>query len=208
MWSTPACQLGGDRSTTRASEAELRTRYAEPHRHYHNLEHIHAVIRDSTLLAQDLGLSEVDRCLLTLAAAAHDVVYNGQPGQDERDSATWARTHLLRAGLPEPHATRVEALILATATHTAPPGDLLAATLLDADLAILATDPTTYDRYRHAVRKEYAHLDAPTWRTGRTTVMRNLLTRQPLYTTPAAQTRWEANAKANLTRELRDLGQA
>lgn len=33
--------------------------------------------------------------------------------------------------------------------------------LLDADLAILGSDPASYDRYRLAVRREYAHIDEP-----------------------------------------------
>ena len=49
--------------------------------------------------------------------------------------------------------------MLATVTHLAPPQDLTAWALLDADLAILGADPGTYDRYRAAVREEYAALD-------------------------------------------------
>ena len=100
---------------------------------------------------------------------------------------------------------RVEELVLATIAHSAPPGDLTAWALLDADLAILGADPQAYDRYRLAVREEYAALDEVAWRAGRTAVMSGLLARDPLYRTGAARGRWEAIARANIARELQSL---
>ena len=64
--------------------------------------------------------------VLTIAAGARDVVYDGHPGDDERRSASWARHWLARAGVGESHVTRVGALVLATAAHSASPDDLAA----------------------------------------------------------------------------------
>jgi predicted metal-dependent HD superfamily phosphohydrolase len=94
-------------------------------------------------------------------------------------------------------------LVLATAAHAASPDDLAVWALLDADLAILGADPPEYDRYRLAVREEYAALDEPAWRAGRTAVMSGLLARDPLYGTRAARRRWEARAKANIANLIR-----
>lgn len=199
------CALGGDPAVARTAAAELVTRYAEAHRSYHNTTHVRAVVRDADLLAGDLNLSATDRALLTIAAGAHDVVYDGQPGDDERRSAEWARAHLTRAGVAEEHVARVESLVLATLTHTADPGDLVAAALLDADLAVLGADPAGYDRYRDAVRAEYAAYDDEAWRAGRTAVMTGLLAHDPLYVTEPARDRWEAAARTNVEAELRAL---
>jgi predicted metal-dependent HD superfamily phosphohydrolase len=204
-WSQAVCTLGGDEQVARAAGAELVTRYAEPHRRYHDSAHVRAVLRDSAALAVELGLSAVERAVLAVAAGAHDVVYDGQPGEDERRSAAWAREWLVRAGVDEPHVARVEALVLATLSHAAPSGDLTALALLDADLAILGADQEAYDRYRAAVRAEYAAFDEETWRAGRAAVMSGLLARHPLYVTTAARDRWEAAAKANIARELDSL---
>lgn len=95
--------------------------------------------------------------------------------------------------------------MLATTAHSASPDDPAAWVLLDADLAILGADPPAYDRYRLAVREEYAALDEPAWRAGRTAVMSGLLARDPLYGTRAARQRWEAQARANIVRELESL---
>ena len=42
-------------------------------------------------------------------------------------------------------------------------------------------------------------------RVGRTAVLNDLWSRQPLYATAAAAARWESAAKANLAGELRSL---
>jgi predicted metal-dependent HD superfamily phosphohydrolase len=130
------------------------------------------------------------------------VVYEGTAGQDERRSAQWAVEWLARAGVGDRPAARAGTLVLATIGHTAPPGDRTAWALLDADLAILGADPATYDRYLAAVRAEYAAVDEPAWRAGRAAVMSTLLAREPLYGTAAGRRRWDAAARANITREL------
>jgi predicted metal-dependent HD superfamily phosphohydrolase len=205
VWTGAVCLLGGDREVALAAAVDLGARYAESHRRYHDSVHARAVARDVAVLAGELRLPAEERAVLTIAACAHDVVYDGHPGDDERRSASWARYWLARAGVGEAHAARVGELVLATTAHSASPDDPAAWALLDADLAILGADPPAYDRYRLAVREEYAALDEPAWRAGRTAVMSGLLARDPLYGTRAARRRWEAQARANIVRELESL---
>ena len=181
---------------------DLEARYAEPHRHYHNFIHAQQVATDATALTPPGR----DRALVALAAWSHDVIYDAHPGDDERASAAWARHHLGEAGLPEEDVARVVGLVLATQTHTPPPGDRLAEALLDADLAILGSPPEAYEHYRTAVRAEYAHVPEADWRRGRAAVLRSLLAKDPLYRTAAAAERWAAAAHRNLTAELVSLG--
>ena len=56
--------------------------------------------------------------------------------------------------------------------------------LLDADLAVLGSDPASYQAYVAGVRSEYAHVSADDWRTGRTQVLRSFLDRPALFATP------------------------
>lgn len=198
LWRTSVEVLGGTPAPT-----DLVTRYREPHRRYHDLHHVTQVVRDARLLAGDR--SGRDLALVTLAALAHDVVYDGRPGEDERRSAAWARERLAAAGVPAADVDRVEGLVLATLTHEVPDGDGLAAVLLDADLAVLGGGPDAYERYRTAVRAEYAHVDDDAWRVGRAAVLRSLLDRDPLYRTGAARARWAAAARRNLAGELAAL---
>jgi predicted metal-dependent HD superfamily phosphohydrolase len=208
MWTGAVCVLGGNQDVATAAAADLSARYAESHRRYHDNAHVRAVLRDAEALAEELRLSAVERAVLAVAAGAHDVVYDARPGDDERRSASWARDWLTRAGVEEALVARAEELVLATMTHSAPPDDRTAWALLDADLAILGAGPAAYDRYRAAVREEYGSLEEPVWRAGRAAVMAGLLARDPLYGTAAGRRRWEAAAKANITRELNSLRDA
>jgi predicted metal-dependent HD superfamily phosphohydrolase len=176
----------------------------EPHRQYHNRQHVLAVRADAASLAQQLRVQEPAE--VQLAACAHDVVYDGKPGDDERASAAWAQQALQDAGVAAVVAERVAALVLATIDHVAADDDVPAQILLDADLAILAAPPEQYDAYARAVRREYAAVPDDLWQLGRGSVLQQLLDKNPLYLTPAARERWEAAARENLRRELAALG--
>ena len=192
-WPDAVAALGG----TSDAWPRLEARYAEPHRRYHTLTHAAAVARDSAWLAE--GLSETERAIVAVAAWTHDVVYDAKPGEDERASAAWAREAL--EGVAEAHVERVEGLILATIGHDAPPDDLLATALLDADLAILGASEERYAAYAEGVRQEYAKYPDDVWREGRIAVLERMLARE-LYRSEAARTRWASAAERNLTTEL------
>lgn len=196
IWDDAVRTLGGA-----PDAADLIERYSEPHRSYHNTFHVASVVRDSWALADTFTFTTEERAILTLAACAHDVIYDGKPGDDERASAAWARQRL--AGLEEEQITRVESLVLATITHSS--DDRLAQVMLDADLAILGSEPEHYERYRQAVRQEYGQYDDETWRAGRTKVLKTLLDREDLYVTEPARELWDAAARTNLARELQTL---
>ena len=83
-WIDAVCSLGGNAEIAASAADDLAVRYAQSHRRYHDTAHVLAVLRDSSLLAQDLGLTGRDRAIVALAACAHDVYYDGRPGQDER----------------------------------------------------------------------------------------------------------------------------
>jgi predicted metal-dependent HD superfamily phosphohydrolase len=207
-WVDTVAALGGDRQVAVRSAAKLTRRYEEPHRHYHSLAHVEAVLRDVDDLAEACGLDPMSRAVVIVAACCHDVVYNGQAGADEHASAEWARRELAAAGVPDDVAQRVAVLVEATSTHLAPPDDMAAQVLLDADLAVLGADPAAYDHYTDAVRAEYRRLTPAEWRRGRAAVLAGLLIRDPLFQTRLAQRRWEARARENLCRELAALADA
>ena len=196
IWEDAVRTLGGAPDV-----GDLMERYAEPHRTYHNAFHVMSVVRDSSALADAFAFTVEERSILALAACAHDVIYDGKPGDDERASAAWARERL--AGVEEQHVARVESLVLATITHSS--DDPLAHVLLDADLAILGSEPAHYERYSQAVRQEYAQYDDPTWRAGRSRVLKTLLDREVLFVTEPARQLWDAAARTNLARELQSL---
>nr|WP_236647055.1 metal-dependent phosphohydrolase [Micromonospora acroterricola] len=201
-WRAVARGAGAGRGSTQVGE-QLLARRREPHRHYHTVAHLTAVL---DVVDRHAGLA--DRAdLVRLAAWCHDAVYDPRAAGDanERDSAELARSVLTGLGVPAPAAAEVRRLVLLTAGHLVAPGDRDGALLCDADLAVLAAPPAAYDRYAAAIRREYAHVPEPAFRAGRAGVLTGLLALPALYRLPPLASRWEQPARANLRRELETL---
>src|SRR5690606_41538168 len=65
---------------------DLLRRWREPHRRYHTVEHLRAVLDAIDELAHHAD----DPAAVRFAAWFHDAVYAGRPGEDERASAELA----------------------------------------------------------------------------------------------------------------------
>ncbi|SBT64040.1 Predicted metal-dependent phosphohydrolase, HD superfamily [Micromonospora sediminicola] len=184
--------------------ARLLAGWREPHRRYHTVDHLRAVLDVVDAYADSARRPD----LVRLAAWCHDVVHDPRAGGDtnERASAELGDTLLTAAGLPAAAVTEVRRLVLLTADHAVGPDDPDGALLCDADLAVLAAPPDGYDRYAAAIRREYAHVPEPDFRAGRAAVLRHLLGLPALYRLPEPHARWEDAARANLSRELARLG--
>lgn len=173
--------------------AELVGRWSEPHRHYHGLAHLAAVLAVVDAQAHLAAAADAVR----LAAWFHDAVYDATRGDNEERSATLARERLVTLGRTD--ADEVARLVLATTTHEYADGDSNAALLCDADLAVLAGPPTAYVAYANAVREEYAHVPDDAFRAGRAAILRSLLDRPRLY---GVLHDLEEPARRNLAAEL------
>lgn len=181
-----------------ATGRDLLARWSQPHRHYHDVAHLRAVLD----AIDELATEARDADTVRLAAWFHDAVYDGRPGVDERASADLARDVLSRLGLSPARVEEVARLVLLTTDHDPRPGDADGAVLCDADLAVLAGDPEHYAAYAAAVRSDYAHVDDDVFRTGRVAVLEALLAANPLFRTRVGRARWEATARRNLGTEL------
>ena len=183
---------------------ELLTRYAEAHRHYHDLTHLREVLD----AVDGLAGYAADPDAVRFAAWFHDAVYDGRPGDDEEASARLAEARLPGCGLSPARVAEVARLVRLTAGHAPADDDRNGLVLCDADLAILAADPVRYRAYAAAVRAEYAHVPAEAFQAGRRAVLDGLLARPVLYRTPPARAGWTAPARGNLAAELATLAAA
>ncbi|MEU1359866.1 metal-dependent phosphohydrolase [Micromonospora zamorensis] len=205
-WRIAARGAGAGSGLTSTSAGErLLSRWREPHRHYHTVAHLTAVLDVVDEHADLAGRPDVVR----LAAWFHDAVYDPRAAGDanERDSAALAESMLTGLGVPAPTAAEVRRLVLLTAGHTVAPGDPDGALLCDADLAVLAAPPADYDRYAAAIRREYAHVPEPAFRAGRAAVLTGLLALPALFRLPPLAARWEEPARDNMRRELAALSE-
>lgn len=191
----------GETTAVSDLEKELRRRYAEPHRAYHNLTHLAHTLD----VAHSLAAYADDFTAVVIALWFHDAIYDPQAhaGQNERESAELAARALTALGWPPASITLIYELILLTQTHE--PDTAVGRVVVDADLAILAAEPAQYDAYAQAIRREYAWVPEEAYRGGRTAVLRRFLARPHLFHTPPWQKK-EALARTNLERELSQYG--
>ena len=196
LWS----QIGA-RSDPGKALHEVFDYYKEPHRFYHNLNHIlkmlHEFDRARSLCVHP---NEVE-----FAIWFHDAIYDPKAKDNEELSAELAVATLREAHVGAPFRERVRALILAT-KHTAAPVGPDASVLVDADLSILGKPAAEFDAYEATIRKEYAWVSDDAFRSGRAAVLRQFLGRPRIYSTELFFGLYENAARANIARSLEALG--
>jgi predicted metal-dependent HD superfamily phosphohydrolase len=188
----------GARGEPRRYYDELVALYSAPDRAYHTLAHIQQCLVECERLPA--GLAEAP--LLELALWYHDAIYDTRAQDSEERSAELAGRVAREVGLPEPSAARVDALIRLTKTHEVPAGDLVAAYLVDIDLAILGSEPDRFAEYDHQIRQEYGWVPAEFYEPRRRQVLAGFLGRPAIYRTPLFQALYEQRARENLQRIL------
>jgi predicted metal-dependent HD superfamily phosphohydrolase len=200
--------------------------HREPHRHYHTVLHVAAVLGHvERLVAEHEAagpvtatvtgiITGIDVDAVVAAALFHDVVYDPRSTTNEARSADEAAAACRTLGWSDERVELVRSLVLATAGHEPDSGPAASAAavaaravLLDADLAVLGSDPADYATYVRQVRHEFAHVDDATWRLGRARVLRSFLDRPAIYATARVVGEREARARANLLAELSSLAE-
>ncbi|MEU1178172.1 hypothetical protein ABZ464_11050 [Streptomyces sp. NPDC005820] len=176
----------------------LLTRWREPQRRYHTVEHLTAVLDHIDVLEEHAD----DPAAVRLAAWFHDAVYLPDRSENEERSARLAERALPEAGVGAARTAEVARLVRLTVTHDPAGEDRDGQVLCDADLAILAAPPSAYAAYTAAVREEYHFVPNDAFRAGRAAILRQLLELPRLFRTPYGAERWEATARYNLRSEL------
>ena len=173
--------------------ADLLSRWREPHRRYHTVEHL-AFMLD--VIDRHADLAD-DPDAVRLAAWFHDAVYDPRAADNEERSV-----ELAVAALQSPQRDEVARLIRLTKDHKARTGDRNGGLLCDADLAILASSRERYDAYAHSVREEYAFVPEDAYRFGRAHVLQQLLDLPALFHVVPERDAWTARAHTNLGAEI------
>lgn len=181
--------------------------YRAPGRAYHSLQHLGECFErldEAGELAEAGGVAGGE---VAVALWFHDAVYDTRRSDNEQASAAWASEVVRGAGAAPDTARRIERLILAT-RHDLPPATPAEALLVDIDLAILGSVPARYDEYERQIRDEYASVPAADFAAGRGAVLERFLSRPFIYSTAPFRARFEARARANLSRALEALAGA
>lgn len=192
MWCISA---GADGESAGLLWLDLGSRYCEPHRHYHTLDHIGA----SLAHLDGVGVNPI----VEGAIWFHDAIYDPTRDDNELRSAEYF-LEVTKDWIDPARAENIQRLILATDFRTESGDDPDVHLMLDIDLAVLSAPATDYDGYRDAIRREYGHVPDEDFRKGRAAVVRRFL-EKPIYRTAAYQLR-ETVARENILRELAILG--
>lgn len=177
--------------------ARLIRRWSEPHRRYHGMGHLTAVL----LFVDEYATHADDPDAVRLAAWYHDAIYDPRAADNEENSAVLAESELAAIGQPRDRIDEVARLVRLTAGHDPADGDRNGELLNDADLLVLASPREAYVAYVNAIREEYAHVSDADFRAGREALLQALLALPRLYRLdPLAQL--EDAARRNITAEL------
>jgi predicted metal-dependent HD superfamily phosphohydrolase len=186
-----------DSPALRVLHADVTRRYAEPHRHYHTLQHLEECFARLDEL-RDLAERPAE---IELALWFHDAIYDVRARDNEERSAEWARTSAVESGVATDVASRVRDLVLCT-RHDTRPESTDARIMVDADLAILGADAARFDEYERQVRAEYAWVPGFIFRRERRKVLEGFLARPTIFNTPRFIERYERRARENLARSI------
>ena len=174
--------------------------YTGADRHYHGLAHVLDCLRKADEVYERLTNGRaVDAALFF-----HDLVYDPTRSDNEERSAEMAARQLAAIGEDAPFIAIVRDLILDT-RHVTSPASNDGRYVVDIDLSILGETPELFDAYERAIRREYAHVPDDAFRAGRTKILQQFLDRPRIYGTDYFRDRYEAAARANLSRSLAAL---
>ena len=201
-WTALITKYTANSSLIASSWVEIAQHYTQRNRAYHNLTHLQSMFQE--LKQSEHQIKDLD--VLEFAIWYHDLIYNSLKKDNEERSADFAKKILSQTNLATERIEKCYQLILATKTHHArDTNDLDEKLMIDLDLEILSRDWVTYKVYCQQIRKEYWMYPGPLFRKGRKQAMQHFLERPNIYQSAIYRQEKEAQARANIQREIEEL---
>jgi predicted metal-dependent HD superfamily phosphohydrolase len=192
---------GAEGQDTDVVWSAVERRYSEPHRRYHDKQHLAYCLAQFDLAAAQLQHPDQ----VEMAIWFHDVIHDpGQP-ENERRSAEYFRR--FAAGCMDPDfVLAVEDLIMVT-THCRQPEELDHRFICDIDLASFGCPWECFMRDSEAVKAEYPGPEEEYYR-GKEAFLSAMLQRRRIFLTDFFNARYEQQARDNIQRLLEKVRQA
>jgi len=179
---------------------EVFTKYSEPKRQYHTINHLEAIIAD----LKEVKDSIEDWDTTLFAVFYHDIIYKASSSTNESDSAKLAMEKLSEIGFPSNKIAKCSNMILATKSHEQS-DDNDTNFLIDADLAVLGRSQYDYQIYTEQIREEYSIYPDFMYNTGRKKALQHFLDMDSIYKTEHFIEKYERAARINIQHELEEL---
>jgi predicted metal-dependent HD superfamily phosphohydrolase len=180
---------------------EIERKYSTTRRHYHNLQHLQALLAFCETYADQLK----DPDVVAFSVFYHDIIYYVLRKDNEPRSARLAVKRLQALAVPPEKIEQVKLYIEATQTHAITAavthtGDLQL--FLDFDMSILGAHWAAYEAYTQQVRREYRIYPDNIYYPGRKQFLQHCLQAEHIFQTAVFRDQYEAKARANMAREL------
>jgi predicted metal-dependent HD superfamily phosphohydrolase len=195
-----ACFKTELQATSTSIVNEIISRYNEPSRAYHNINHLFFILEQRN----NLPLNTEEREFLFLVTLFHDFVYEIGSKENEKRSAKVAATFLRELDFDEARINWICNCILLTKDHQSSEADDLQKLFCDLDLLILASPSFAYDSYIQKIRKEYRVYPDFIYNNGRKKVLKDFLQRNKIFHSTAFEY-LEDQARINIKNELKSL---
>ena len=178
----------------------LRELYSEPHRHYHNSQHIVDCLNEFDS-ARNVAHEPL---AVELAIWFHDAIYNPRAADNEERSAELAAQFIRKTGVAKDFQPAVIQLVLATKHHD---GTLHrdAALMVDIDLSIFGKAAERFWKYEEQIRGEYEWVPENIFATKRAEILERFLLRERIFGTKFFFLKYETQARINLAESIRRL---
>ncbi|MFZ6666184.1 HD domain-containing protein [Peijinzhouia sedimentorum] len=176
---------------------EIEKNYSGKKRFYHTLKHLENLLAQLTEVKGDI--QNWDTILFTLYY--HDIIYNATKSNNEEKSAELAEKRLQQISVSNDKIELCKQQILATKSHLKSI-DSDTNYFIDADLSILGQDWETYSSYYKNLRKEFSIYPDFVYNAGRKKILQHFLTIDRIFKTDVFFSKFETQAKRNLTNEL------
>lgn len=181
--------------------SELSILYTQPHRHYHNLNHIHHCLRE--LDECDVDIVEKNYEEIELFIWFHDAIYDPRSTMNETKSALLFENWFEKQTIQKIEVFNVvyEAIYF-TMNHINRKQYPVIDYMLDIDLSILGASTKDYLEYRNNIRQEYSFVDNFDFCNKRIEVLNRFLKKDFIYRTEYFRKKYEEKARRNITKEI------
>jgi predicted metal-dependent HD superfamily phosphohydrolase len=179
---------------------QLQRFYSEPHRRYHNAQHIVECLTEFDS-ARHLARDPV---AVELAIWFHDAIYDPRSADNEEQSAELAKQFITQTRNEKTLPDSIVRLVLATKQHDSSL-DQDAPLMVDIDLSIFGQSPERFSKYETDIRAEYAWVAEDIFRTKRAEILERFLGREQIYNTEHFFGKYEEQSRTNLAVSVEKL---
>ncbi|MBD5402428.1 pantetheine-phosphate adenylyltransferase [bacterium] len=177
--------------------------YDNPVRGYHDVKHIFSMLKnlDEFILNNPNSIQNLNE--FKFAILMHDYV-NGTPNEVNESIAVAEK--FINQIAPNHNSNYIKRVILATDySHNISKPSIDEMLIQDLDLSILGSNPVDYKEYANLIREQYSNLADDIFNNARKRILQNFLDKENIYNIDYFKTKYEVQARMNISKELETL---